>query len=156
MHLWERFLQSSERAYWYRQQQNGFLSSLSAVLGREKTQRRSSSVNTVLGAWWRFCFWPNTHTQPSVCDLMRYHDVKSIMCFSTILCVSKNTNTKTRQTFLSVENKLTMQNGWYFQRIWHRQKQKMPKSNILSSRNLKIMVIFLSHLLSGIRRAAVK
>ena len=54
-------------------------------------------------------------------------------------------HTKTRLTFLSVKNKLTIQNGWYCLHIWH-EYQHSRKSNIRNSHNLKITVIIWSHL----------
>ena len=67
---------------------NAFFSSVSSVLGRRKSQRWPSPINTVIEAWLQFCFWPKTHSQLSICELVRYHDAKSMICFSTILFVS--------------------------------------------------------------------
>ena len=36
----------------------------------------------------RFFFWPKTHAQASLCELVRYHGAKSMIAFSTIMCVS--------------------------------------------------------------------
>ena len=47
-----------------------------------------SPLNTVIEAWLRFCLWPETHAQASKCNLVRYHGAKSMIGFSTILCVS--------------------------------------------------------------------
>ena len=32
--------------------------------------------------------WPKTHAQTSFCELVRYHGAKSMIGFSTILCIS--------------------------------------------------------------------
>ena len=54
----------------------------------EKASRKQSPVNTMVKAWVRFCFWPKTHAQASMCEPMRYHGAKSMIGFSTILCIS--------------------------------------------------------------------
>ena len=36
----------------------------------------------------RFCFCPKTHAQASICERVRYHGAKSVIGFSTILCIS--------------------------------------------------------------------
>ena len=53
-----------------------------------KGQRGPSPVNTVVKAWLQFCFRPKTHVQASMCELVRYHGIKSMIGFSTTLCVS--------------------------------------------------------------------
>ena len=47
-------------------------------MGRTKSQRGPSPVNTEV----------ETYAQASTCELVRYHDAKSMIGFSTILCVS--------------------------------------------------------------------
>ena len=50
---------------------HAFLSSLSSVLGRGNSHRGPSAMNTVVEAWLWFCFWPKTHAQASMCELVR-------------------------------------------------------------------------------------
>ena len=45
-------------------------------------------MNTVFEAWLQFSFWPKTHAQAPMCELVRYHGAKSMIGFSKILCVS--------------------------------------------------------------------
>ena len=54
---------------------------MSSVLGRGKSKRGSSLVNSVVEAWLRFCFCPKTHAQASMCELVRYHGAKSVIIF---------------------------------------------------------------------------
>ena len=53
-----------------------------------KSQRKPSPLNSVVEVWLRFSFWPKTYTQASMCELVRYHGVKSMIGFYTILCIS--------------------------------------------------------------------
>ena len=62
---------------------------VSLVLGKGKSQRQPCPVNTVVEACLRFYFWPKTYAQASICELVRYHNAKSRIGFSTILCVSE-------------------------------------------------------------------
>ena len=89
IHLCQSFFQSSIH-FWNapvsiflvfpKSWQNVFLSSVFSVLGRGKSYRRPSPVNTVVDAWLRFCFWPKTYAQA--------FDLRSLNGFSIILCVS--------------------------------------------------------------------
>ena len=75
-----------KRAFWYRQQ---FLFRFFFyLLNHSKTlsfpwQRGPSPVNTLVEAWLRFCFWPKTHAQASMCELVRYYGKKPILCVLT-------------------------------------------------------------------------
>ena len=70
-------------------QQKAFLSSVSSVLARGKSQRVPSPVNMVVEAWLQFRFLAkNLSTSIDVCELVRYHGVKAMLRFFTILCVS--------------------------------------------------------------------
>ena len=45
-------------------------------------------VLTTVKSCYRFCFWPRTHAQVSMYELLRYQGAKSMISFSTILCIS--------------------------------------------------------------------
>ena len=81
-HFWNAFFSIANNSCF----DFSFISSsylLSLVLWRGKNQRRPSPVNMLVEAWLRLF-----HTQASMCELVRYHDTKSMIGFSTILCIT--------------------------------------------------------------------
>ena len=61
-----------KRAFWYRQQLL-----LRFFFNRSKTFSFHRCRQ----------FWPRTHAREAMCELVRYHGAKSMIDFSTILCV---------------------------------------------------------------------